>query len=205
MRTRHVVHGLAMLLLTSLAAPCFAAAPANEPGSFVSEVAQKALLSATNATLSSAERTRRLGGMLDEDFDVPQIARFVLGRYWQKATDAERQTFTAVFRDFMVHIYSRRFNQYNGESFRVVGQSPTTETGTIVYTEMNQPASGQPVKVEWRVVGSDGYRIIDISVAGISMALVQRDDFLSFLQQNGGDLSSLVRQLQSKTTALESK
>lgn len=201
MHTRHLVHGLAMLLLASLAAPGYAAEPLGAPSAFVAEVAHKVLLFADTKSLSSVDRQQRLDGLLDEDFDLPRIASFVLGRYWQKASDAERQKFTAVFRDFVVRAYSQRFTEYNGESFRIIAQRAESATSTVVYTEINQGASGQPVKVEWRVADRDGYRIIDMSVAGISMALAQREEFASVLQRSGGDLPGLIRQLQVKVSA----
>lgn len=203
MRIRHLVTGLAMPLLMSLVSPAFAADVSPGPSTFVSELARTALLSVTNETVSSADRQQRLGGFLDKDFDMPRIARFVLGRYWQKSSEAEQQAFTATYRDFMIRVYAQRFIRYSGETFQVVGERTENATSTIVYTEMNQPTSGAPLKVEWRVANGDGYRIVDISVAGVSMALAQREDFGSFLSQNGGDVSGLIHQLQVKTTALE--
>ena len=40
-----------------------------------------------------------------------------------------------------------------------------------------------------------------MTVAGVSMALVQREEFISSLRQSGGGLSNLIRQLQVKMTA----
>lgn len=45
----------------------------------------------------------------------------------------------------------------------------------------------------------------DISIAGVSMALVQREEFASSLQRNGGDLSNLIGQLEQKTRAQQSR
>ena len=204
MRTRHFVYGLAMLLLASFASPCHAADPRAGPSAFVADVVQKGLLSLTTGTVTSADRQRQLGGFLDADFDVPQIAGFVLGHYWQKATDAERQRFTTVFRDFLVRVYSQRFNDYDGASFKVIGQHVEDTANTVVFTEMNQPASGQQMRVEWRVVDKDGYRIVDISAGGVSLAKVQREDFMSSLRQNGGSVSNLILQLQEKVALLDS-
>ena len=201
MRTRHVAYGLALLLLAALAAPGYAADDPGAPSAFVADLAHKALLSVNNKTLSSLDHQRQFEVLLDEDFDVPRIASFVLGHYWQKASDTERQDFTAVFRDFMVRTYSQRFTGYNDESFRVVRQRAEGANSTVVYTEISQPASDQPIKVEWRVSDREGYRITDVSVAGMSMALAQREEFSSSLQRSGGDVSSLIRQLQVKMSA----
>ena len=199
-RTRHRVYSLALLLLVSLAARSYAA-DSTAPSAFVAELAHKALLSANDKTLTSAARRQRLEGLLDDDFDVPRIASFVLGRRWLQVSDTERQQFTAVFRDFVVRTYSERFTEYNDDSFRIVGQREESPTSTMVYTEIGQAASGQPVKLEWRVADRNGYKIVDMNVAGVSMALTQREQFAAVLQRNSGDLSSLIRQLQVKISA----
>jgi len=205
MRTRHFIYGLAIFLLASLCAPGFAAEfNGGAPSAFVAKLAHAALLSANSKTLTSADRQRKLEGLLDTDFDVPRISSFVLGRYWQKASNTERQEFAAVFRDFMLRVYSDRFTGYSGESFRVIGQRAENASSTVVYTEIGEPTSGQPVKMEWRVIDRSGYRIVDLSIAGISMALTKREEFASYLQRNGGDLSGLIRQMQVKMSAQQS-
>jgi phospholipid transport system substrate-binding protein len=198
-RTRHLVFSLA--LFASLAAPCYAADSPAAQSAFVAELAHKALLSANDKTLTSTARRQRLEGLLDADFDMPRIAGFVLGRRWLQASDTERQQFTAVFRDFMVRTYAQRFTQYNDDSFRIVGQREESPTSTMVYTEISRAASGQPVKLEWRVADRNGYKIVDMNVAGVSMALTQREEFAAVLQRNGGDLPSLIRQLEVKMSA----
>jgi phospholipid transport system substrate-binding protein len=195
MRIRHFIHGLAILLFAAYAAPGDAGEAAGQPSAFVTELARKALLSANSDTLSSADRQLHFGGLLDTDFDVPRIASFVLGRHWQTASHGDRRDFTAVFREFMLRVYSRQFAGYNVETFRIVGQRAEGAAGTVVYTEISQPVSGQPVKVAWHVVDRGGYRIVDMSVAGVSMALTKRAEFASYLQRNGGDLANLIRRL----------
>lgn len=193
-----------MLLLAGLATPGHGADAAETPSAFVAELAHQALLSVDSKTLSSVDRHRRFEALLDADFDVPRIASFVLGRYWKTASDAERQEFTAVFRNSLVRTYSRRFTEYSGNSFRVIRERAEGATSTVVYSEISQPASDQPLKVEWHLIDRDGLRIIDVSVDGISMALAQREEYSSALQRSGGDVSSLIRQLQVKMSAQQS-
>jgi phospholipid transport system substrate-binding protein len=190
MRIRFLACSLALLLLTSVAAPSYGAGDAS---AFVGELAQQALRSGSDKSLSAADRQRAFEKLLDEDFDLPRIARFVLGHYWQEAKDGERQEFVAVFRDYMVRAYSERFTEFNGESFRVVRQRVESATSTLVFTEITRSATGQVVKVEWRVASGDGYRVLDMSIDGMSMVLVQREEFASAMQRSGAGVPSLIQ------------
>ena len=55
-----------------------------------------------------------------------------------------------------------------------------------------------------RLVGSemcirDSYKISDVSVDGISMAVTQRSEFASVIQHSGGQLQGLIAMLREKT------
>jgi phospholipid transport system substrate-binding protein len=190
MRIRFLACSLALLLLTGVAAPTYGAGDAS---AFVRELALQALRSGSDKSLSAADRQRAFEKLLDEDFDLPRIARFVLGHYWQEAKDSERQEFVAVFRDYMVRAYSERFTEFNGESFRVVRQRAESATSALVFTEITRSATGQVVEVEWRVASGDGYRVLDMSIDGMSMVLVQREEFASAMQRSGAGVPSLIQ------------
>lgn len=201
MRIRCLVYGLAMPLSASLTAPFAAAALAASPGAFVTELAHKAPVFMSSRTLSSIERQQRREKLLDEYFDMPWIARFVFGNYWQGANDGDRQKFTEVLRDVLAHTYSDRFIRYTNESFRVTNQRALDADNSVVYSDVGDPVLGEQKKVEWHVVRRDGYRIIDMRIAGASMAKVMHDNFGSYLQRNNGDLPKLIQELQAKLSA----
>jgi len=200
MRTSFLAYGLA-LLLAGIASPSSAAQPSGDASAFVAELAQKALRVGNDTSLAAADRQRSVEKLLDENFDLPRIARFVLGHYWHDAKDSERQEFTAVFRDYMVRAYSARFAEFSRPSFRVAGQRAESTTSTLVATEIARSATGRVVKVEWRVASnvasSDDYRIVDVSIDGISMVLVQREEFASALHRGGAGVPSLIQLIKS--------
>jgi phospholipid transport system substrate-binding protein len=195
MRANLLAHSLVLLLLASFAAPSYSAQARGDASAFIAELTQKALRLGSDKTVSVADRQQGIERLLDEDFDLPRIAHFVLGRYWREAKDTERQEFTAAFRDYMVRAYSERFTEYDGGSFRVVGQRVESATSTLIYTEIRRSASGQVSKVEWRVASNGGYKVIDMSIDGVSMVLVQREEFASAIQRNGAGVPSLIGQI----------
>ena len=201
MRIRQFVFALGLLLFAGLNVAGDAAEPPASASAFVTELARKAPLFMSSRTLSSVERQRHLEGLLEEYFDMPWIARFVLGKYWQGASDADRQIFTGVLRDVLARTYSDRFTRYSRESFSVTSQRDLDEKNTVVYSNVGDPVLGEQAKVEWRVVRRGGYRIIDVTVAGASMARVMHDDFGSYLQRNDGNLANLIKELQAKLSA----
>ena len=201
MRPRHLVHSFVILVFASLAAPVAAAEPLGSPSSFVAEIARKAPIFMNSSALSSGDRRRQVEGLLQENFDMPRIARVILGNYWRTANVAHQREFITVLRAVLAFTYSDRFTRYNVESFRVVSQRELDAANTVVYTEINDPVLEEQTKLEWLVARRDGYRIIDIIVSGTSMTRLMHDDFGSYLQRNDGDLSKLIHELRAKLNA----
>src|SRR5690349_21396647 len=61
-----------------------------EASRFISALADEAIHGVTDTSISDRERVQRFRDLLRLKFDIPQVARFVLGRYWRTATPEER-------------------------------------------------------------------------------------------------------------------
>src|SRR5579885_2886021 len=71
--------------------------------------------------LPGPERETRFKALLLENFDMPRISRFVLGRYWLTATAQEKEDFSKLLPDYVSRSYSNRFANYSGETLKVTG------------------------------------------------------------------------------------
>ena len=138
--------------------------------------------------------------LLLDGFDVPYIGRWVLGRYWNVATDAQKQEYLGLFEKMIVDAYAGRFAEYSGETFKIIGVRPEGEGDNAVTTQIVRP-SGPPVNVDWRVrkMGA-AYKIIDVVVEGVSMGVTQRSEFASVIQTNGGQFDGLLKALRTKVS-----
>jgi len=138
--------------------------------------------------------------LFHEDFD-PGIARFVLGRYWRKASEEEQQEFVKLFEDYVVFVYTARFANFGGETIKIRG-SRSDGDGVIVSTDVISPGSASPLRIDWRLVtDNSGYKINDVIVEGVSMMVTQRSEFASVVQRNGGQLRGLIDLMREKTAS----
>jgi phospholipid transport system substrate-binding protein len=188
------------LVALGLAATTAMAAPAADAPGFINDLVSKALQALNNKQLSQQQRDKEFRDVLDQDFDMPRISRFVLGRYWNAADEQQRQNFQKLFEDYMVKAYGERFSQYSGEQVKITGSRSESDTVTLVSSQIVRPNGAPPAKVDWRVRkdGSGGFKIVDIDVEGVSMLLTQREEFGSVIQRNGGDVAGLNKTLEDK-------
>jgi phospholipid transport system substrate-binding protein len=129
--------------------------------------------------------------MLQQDFDLTDICRFVLGPYWRLATPYERQEFSGLFTDRLINFYGRRLAQSGDADFVVTGSR--TEPGGVVVTSRIIPRQGNPIVVDWRLGVSNGlYKIEDVAIDGVSMALAQRSEIAALIARQGGQVEMLL-------------
>jgi phospholipid transport system substrate-binding protein len=190
------VGGLVLGILL-LAAP--RPASAQDARAFVGKLGQQAI-EVLGPSVQPAVRLARFRELFHNDFDMPGISQFVLGRYWRTATPQEQKEFLGLFQEYIVRAYSARLGEYGGEPFRVTGSRPNGEETVVTSQIIRQ--NGTPIQVDWYLIGSPGaFRITDVYVGGVSMKVTQRDEFGSIIQRNGGQVGALIAQLQQKLAA----
>jgi len=187
----------ALMVLVGALAPAIPAAAAADPAAIISNLGSRAL-EVLGKDATQSQRVARFRELLRQDFDVPGIGRFVLGRYWNQATEEQRAEFVKLFEDYIAMAYATRLAEYTGETFKVTGSRPDGD-GAIVSSQILRPGGAPPVKVDWRLTGRNGaYKISDVSVDGISMAVTQRSEFASVIQHNGGQVQGLITMLRQR-------
>lgn len=194
---RRLAAAVALIVLALTAAPGQVAA--QDARAFVSALGNDAI-QVLGPSVSPDRRLARFRELFHNDFDVPGIGRFVLGRYWRVATPPQQQEFLGLFQEYIVRAYSVRLGQYGGEPFRVTGSRPNGGE-TIVSSEIIRP-NGSRVAVDWYLINEGGQlKITDVYVGGVSMKVTQRDEFASVIQRNGGSVAALIAQLRQKLAA----
>jgi phospholipid transport system substrate-binding protein len=139
---------------------------------------------------------QRFRQLFSTDFDLPEIARFVLGRYWRVATPEQQQQFQGLLQEYLAQAYAGRLAEYAGEKFQALNaQQQGNET--VVFSEITRNDGGK-IRVEWHLVNQGGWKITDAFVAGVSMAVTERDEFASVIQQGGGQVQYLIDRLRQK-------
>lgn len=176
---------------------------ADEAKTFIANLAQQAISSVAAKQISDKERNDRFRSLFVSAFDLPEISRFVLARYWRSATAEQQQDFIKLFEELQVLNWAQRFKDYKGEALQVTGSTGDGDQSFSVDTAMQRP-SGQSLPVTWKVhQGANGQlQVTDIIVEGVSMCITQRSDYNSLLQSNGGKFDALLAALRSKISQL---
>jgi phospholipid transport system substrate-binding protein len=186
---------IAAMLFTGL--PAMAAA--NPAEDFVQDNIHKGLELLNNKQLSPDQRRVQFEGFLLGLTDMKRIADFTLGQYRRSASPADLAAFENAFQNYAVAVYQSYFAKYAGQTLKVTGSQTRAADDFIVATQLIDPndnSGQQPLEVDFRVRTDSGKTVVvDFSVAGIWLALEERDQFTAFLGQNNGNIHTLISHL----------
>jgi phospholipid transport system substrate-binding protein len=163
---------------------------------FIESLGNEAIAMLSNKAIKSADRVTQFGALLDKNFDIPKISKFVLGPNWRQATPEQQERFTALMRQYIINLYKNRLENYNDQQLKV-GEPALDSTGKyiLVPSTVVDSASGSKVNIDWRVPATGQPKVVDVSVEGISMGLAQRSEFNAIIQKNGGRIESLLAEM----------
>ena len=168
---------------------------------FVNDLADNVINNILTADVSQDEKMARFKTEFESALDLKNIGQFVLGVYWRKASAEERTAFLNAFMDFTTKTWADRFNLYQGQKIIFTG-SRNAEKKQLYVDSVIQ--NNPPVEVIWRLKQKDNtYRIIDIIIEGVSMAMSYRNEYSSFLQTHSGDINALTKELKTKSETFQ--
>jgi phospholipid transport system substrate-binding protein len=140
--------------------------------------------------------------------DFVVMSKWILGRtVWNKASEDQRQRFVKEFQNLMVRTYAVALLKYTNE--KVIFYPFTAKEGSrraTVKTEVKQSGGGDnvPVIYSFYYKKGNGWKIIDVKIAGISMVTNYRIEYDVRIKRIG--LDGLIKSMASgKGAAIMSK
>lgn len=177
----------------------FAVAQPTSPDQLVRKVSERILELIKKNRDEYARDHRKLYAMVDREvlpyFDFRVMSRSVLARYWRSATEQQHERFVREFRDLLVRTYATALLKYNDEEIRYLPFRAAPEDKTVlVRTEVVQSGGGENVPINYSFYRSnDGWKVYDVSVAGVSLVTNYRSTYAEKIRREG--LDKLIAEL----------
>jgi len=135
-------------------------------------------------------------------FNFTRMTRLAVGAPWRQASSAQQQSLTNEFRALLVHTYTSAFTQYRDQ---VVEYKPlklqTGDTDVVVRSLVKQKGGGDPIDINYSMEKIDsGWKVYDVTIAGVSLVQNYRSTFNSEIQKSGID--GLIATLRNKNKTL---
>ena len=138
-------------------------------------------------------------------FNFTRMTQLAMGQHWSKAEPGQQTKLVDEFRTLLVRTYSNALTTYNHETIKV---NPIKQLGdsveTTVRTVVVQGKGREPVPIDYSMEKKpDGWKVYDVTVAGVSLVTNYRGTFNSQVRKGG--VEGLLKALADKNKSLEGK
>ncbi len=119
--------------------------------------------------------------------DFPYIAKSVMGKYYRRASDAERERFAEVFKSTLLRTYAKSIAGFELTKYEIQspnGESPEPEKQVVTVNVIS--AKGETYAlVYYMLKQGDRWTLVNVMVDGINLRITFRNQFSDIYQQEG--------------------
>lgn len=162
-----------------------------------------------DGALPRNQKMDRVSALTRQHLDFQTLGRMTLGNSWGNLSETQRTDFIKEFTDHLLGMYLPVVTEYDGQQVSV-GEDRTEKGGdhTVLTTVTDHKGSGgaqrQVASISCRLrKGSEGWKVIDLSVENISVAYVFRAQFQPTVASSGIDV--LIDRLRQKNAQAKSE
>lgn len=133
------------------------------------------------------------------------VTRLALGRYWNEASEAQREQLTEEITTLLLRTYSQPLLDYEDEDVRYRAANVDEERGRAsMRVEVDQrDGPAIPITYKFRKGDRNGWQVYDVTVEGVSLVTSYRDSFGSEIRRSGVD--GLLEKLRERNRAGETE
>ncbi len=130
-------------------------------------------------------------------FDFELMSRFVLGRHWRSADDAQQRAFIEAFQKLLIRTYAKALSEYDGQAVEIPAQRIADDSERVTVKSSIQRSNGPAVSVDYALwKRADGWKVFDVTVEGVSLVQNYRAQFDDVVRSDGID--QLIERIRQK-------
>jgi len=176
--------GSAALVAPVMTAPATAAINNQDPSAFIVSLSDEAL--GILRTGDKAAAKAKFRSLLPQHFAIDAIGDRLIRRWSAQITPAQNAQYKAAIPNFIIGTYADNLWDYSRATVKVIRTTPAG-SGVNVTTQVQKPGA-QPIVAVWSVAKiGDGYKVTNLTVANINLAVTQGQDFDAIIQRKGFD------------------
>ncbi len=128
-------------------------------------------------------------------FDFISMSKWVLGKYWNTSSRAQKIGFIKAYRELMIRTYSIALLEYADSEFLYKPLRDDVSKGDVTVKSQVKTSKGEMVSVNYRLhKKKKGWKVYDIAVEGVSLIANNKTSFATEIKSKG--LDALIARLQ---------
>ncbi len=135
-------------------------------------------------------------------FNFMRMTRLAMGKNWSKAAPHQQREIVDQFRTLLVRTYYKALSVYSDHTIKVTPLKDIGGSTDVTVKTQVIRSHGQPVPINYSMgKTSNGWKVYDVTVAGVSLIINYRGSFNSQIRRGG--VEGLLKTLAEKNRALD--
>ena len=176
----------------------------DEAIAFINEVTDETLSIINSSEFTKNQKKSNLSELLNKNADFETMGKVMLGKYARKLPDDMKEVYTDLIQKMLTKtIYDRLDNDEDEPdvTYGIVNDSCRTKGSKnrefLVDGDVLKDDSRLASIRWWIIINKDQqYKVIDLTLAGVSLTLQKKDEFTSYLSNKS--VSQLINSLSKK-------
>lgn len=121
-------------------------------------------------------------------FDFRKMSQSALGRFWRRASEAQREGVTREFREMLVRTYATALLGYSGQQIEYLPVKFGSDASKVTVQTRLASDGAPPIPINYRLrKNPKGWQVYDVVIDGVSLITNYRSQFTAVVRRNGID------------------
>lgn len=130
-------------------------------------------------------------------FDFQRMTSIAMGRNWRLASPEQQAALVLEFRKLLVRTYSSSLAQYRDQQLQYRPLPSANRDTEVVVKSFLRRSGAEPLSIDYAMHDTPaGWKVFDVTVAGVSLVLNYRETFAAEVRRGGID--GLIKALADK-------
>jgi phospholipid transport system substrate-binding protein len=121
-------------------------------------------------------------------FNFQQMSKWTLGKEWGRLDEGKQTLFVENFQQLLVNTYATALTEFDNQSIDILpAKSGKNKSIAVVPTVISLP-NAKPMQISYMMMnGDEGWKVIDMSISGVSLIKNYRATYASQIRKDGFD------------------
>lgn len=138
--------------------------------------------------------------IVDRDVDFEYISKWVTGKYYRQASDAQRQKFAVVFKQTLIKTYAKSLLEFDVDTYDLIAANSVSpvDSKQIVSVNVTSKAGVRYTLVNYMVKSDGHWKLVNVMLNGINLRITFQNQFYEMMQRSRYDVGRVVDSWEAK-------
>ena len=135
-----------------------------------------------------------IGDALSPLVDFRRTSQLVMGKYYKKASEEQRNQFKTIFRSSLLNTYAKTLSEFRNEEIKILPPKgePTRNNRQKVYLEIVTDTKIYPGVYSMYLDANLDWKLINIIINGVNLGVTFRNQFYALMDKNSLDIDIVL-------------